>query len=158
MILKILASSKLKKVRITYVLVNFLSVCPLPTTCTPKKIHRHCRLWRHRHLLCHKCPCGKHRPCSTEGHSRHSIGETQQYEVTGNLALPHLPSGFPIKGHLMPGFRHNLIGVGPLYDSDCSVTFTREAITIRDKQGTALLTGWREATGPRLWRIALQPG
>ena len=58
----------------------------------------------------------------------------------------------------MPGFRHTLIVVWPLCDADCAVTFTREAVIVRDKQGTALLTGWREATGPRLWRIALQPG
>ena len=54
----------------------------------------------------------------------------------------------------MPGFRHTLIGVGPLCDADCAVTFTREAFIVRDKQGTAVLTGWCEATGPRLWRIS----
>ena len=58
----------------------------------------------------------------------------------------------------MPGFRHTLIVIGPLCDSDCTVTFTREAIIVRDTQGTPVLTGWRDASGPRIWRIALQPG
>ena len=58
----------------------------------------------------------------------------------------------------MPGFRYTLVGVGPLCDADCTVTFTRKAIIIRDKQGIEVLTGWREATGSRLWRISLQPG
>ena len=58
----------------------------------------------------------------------------------------------------MPGFRHTLIGVGPLYDSNCTVTFTRAAVIVRNQQGTPLLTGWREASGLRLCRIALQPG
>ena len=58
----------------------------------------------------------------------------------------------------MPGFRHTLIGVVPLCDADCIVTFTREAVIVRDQQGTSVLTGWREASGPRLWRNALKPG
>ena len=58
----------------------------------------------------------------------------------------------------MSGFRHTLIGVGPICDTDCTVTFTRESLIVCDTQGTPVLTGWREAPGPQLWRIALQPG
>ena len=58
----------------------------------------------------------------------------------------------------MPGFRHTLIGVVPLCDADCTVTFTCEAVIVRYQQGTPVLTGWREASGPRLWIIDLQPG
>ena len=58
----------------------------------------------------------------------------------------------------MSGFRHTLIGVGPLCDADCTFTFTREAVIIRDTRGMPVLTGWRECSGPRLWRISLQPG
>ena len=79
-----------------------------------------------------------------------AIGQTQQSTGTGDLVLPYLPPGFPFKGHLIPGFPHTLIGVGPLWDKDCAVTFMREAVIVRDKQVTAVLTGWREAIGPRL--------
>ena len=58
----------------------------------------------------------------------------------------------------MPGFRHTLIGIGPLCDADCTVTFTHEEVIVRDKQGTDVLTGWREATGPWLRLISLQIG
>ena len=58
----------------------------------------------------------------------------------------------------MPGFQHNLICVGSLCDADCTVTFTHAAVIVRDARGTPVLTGWREHSGPRLWRIALQPG
>ena len=85
-------------------------------------------------------------------------GQNQQSTRTGELDLPHIPLGFPIKGNLMSGFRHNLIGVGPLCDADCTVIFTREAVIVRYQQGTAVLTGWCEASGSRLWRIDLQPG
>ena len=84
--------------------------------------------------------------------------QTQQYAGTGNLALPHLLSGFSTKGNLLPGFRHTLIGLGTLCDADCAFTFTRKAVIVSEKQGAAVLTGWRDSTGPRLWRISLQPG
>ena len=58
----------------------------------------------------------------------------------------------------MPGFRHTLIGVGPLCDADCTVTFTHEAVIVRDARGIPVITGWREHSVPRLWIIALQPG
>ena len=58
----------------------------------------------------------------------------------------------------MPGFPHTLIGVGPLCDANCKVTFIQEAVIERNKQCKDILTGWHESTGPRLCRIALQPG
>ena len=76
----------------------------------------------------------------------------------GNLALPHLLEKCPTKGCLIPSFRHTLIGVGPLCDADCSVTFMHKVVIVRDKQVISVLTGWRESTGPQLWIIALQPG
>ena len=57
----------------------------------------------------------------------------------------------------MPGFKHTLIGVVTLCDADCTVTFTRAAVIVRDSQGIPVLTVWQEQSGPRLWRIALQP-
>ena len=87
-----------------------------------------------------------------------ATGQTQQSAGTGNLALPHIPSEFPTKGQLMPGLCHTLIGVGPLCGAKFVVTFTRDAVIVHYKQGTAVLTSWRESTGPQLWRIDLQPG
>ena len=86
------------------------------------------------------------------------MGQTQKSTGTGNLSLTHIPSDITIKGHLMTGFIHTLIGVGPLCDADCTVTFTWEAVIVHDKKVTDVLTGWREAICPRLWRISLQPG
>ena len=87
-----------------------------------------------------------------------ATGQTQQSAGTGNLALPHLPLEFPIKGNLIHGLLHTLIGVGPLCDADCAVTLTFQAVIVCNSQGTAILTVWREAIGPRLWKISLQPG
>ena len=79
-----------------------------------------------------------------------AMGQIQQFAGTGNLSLPHLPTEVPIKGHLMPDFCNTLIGVGALCYADCTVTFTREAVIVSNKQGTVVLTGWCEATGPQL--------
>ena len=65
---------------------------------------------------------------------------------------------FPLKGYLIPSFCHTLLSVVLMCDAECAVTFTQEAVILCDKKGTAVLTGWREATGARLWRISLQPG
>ena len=86
-----------------------------------------------------------------------ATGQSQQSTGTGELNFPKLPYGFPVTGHIMPGFCHTLIGVGPLCDSDCIVTFTCTAVIVRDPRGIPVLTGWSENSGPRLWRIALQP-
>ena len=85
------------------------------------------------------------------------MGKTQQSTGTGELDLPHLPKGFLIKGHLMEGFHHTLIGVVPRCDAYCIFTFTQEAVVVQDQQGTPVLRGWCEALGSILWRIALQP-
>ena len=79
-----------------------------------------------------------------------ATGQTQKSAGTGNLALPNLPSGFTIKGHPIHGFFHTLIRLGPLFDADCTVTFTHEAVIVCNKQGTAVLTGSCEDTCPRL--------
>ena len=79
-----------------------------------------------------------------------AIGQSQKSTGTGELNLPKLPSGFPVTGHIMPGFRHTLIGVGLLYDADCTVTFIRATVIVKDSRGIPVLTGWREHSGPRL--------
>ena len=71
-----------------------------------------------------------------------ATGQTQLSTGTGELNLPNLPSNFQATGHIMPGFRHTLIGVGPLCDADCTVTFTSTAVVVRDLQGNPVLTGW----------------
>ena len=86
-----------------------------------------------------------------------ATGQTKLSTGTDELNLPKLPANFPVTGHIMQGFRHTLIGVGPLCDADCTVTFTSAAVVVRDPHGNPVLIGWRKQSGPRLWRIDLQP-
>ena len=54
----------------------------------------------------------------------------------------------------MPGFQENLIGIGPICDANYSVTFTKDAVINYIPKGHLVLKGWREAEGPRLWRMS----
>ena len=67
--------------------------------------------------------------------------QSQQSSGKGELTTPKFPSGFSVTGNIMPGFRHTLIGVGPLCDADCTVTFPRAAVVVRDARGMPVLTG-----------------
>ena len=69
-----------------------------------------------------------------------ATGQTQKSNGTGDLNLPHLPSGFLITGNIIPGFRNTLIGVDPLCDAKCTVTFTREAVIVQDTRVAPVLT------------------
>ena len=62
-----------------------------------------------------------------------------------------------MQGHVMPSFTHTLIGLGPFADQGCSIVFTKTAVTVYHPDGRALLSGWRELDGPRLWHFPLQP-
>ena len=84
-------------------------------------------------------------------------GENQQYYGTATFNLPHLPSNFPQTGHVMHGFKHMLIGIGPLCDAKFTTPFSTDTVIVRDLRGTEILAGWRETCGMRLQRIALVP-
>ena len=57
----------------------------------------------------------------------------------------------------MPSFKHTLLGIGKICDADCKVVFTKKAVVFYKAQQQPILSGWRETTGPKLWRIALNP-
>ena len=60
-------------------------------------------------------------------------------------------------GHIMPYFRHNILGIGIMWDKDSKFLFTRRSVIIYDKNKNLFLTGWREIDGGKLWRITLKP-
>ena len=58
----------------------------------------------------------------------------------------------------MPSFTNTLAGIGPLYDTGCYVTFAKHNVTVYNRCGRPILTGWRDHTiTPKLWRFTLQP-
>ena len=57
----------------------------------------------------------------------------------------------------MAGFPHSLIGLAPFVDAGCQVIFTKMLVIAFDANDKAIQIGWRETTGPRLWRWPLLP-
>ena len=86
-----------------------------------------------------------------------ATGQVQRSTGTAELNLPSLPANFPTKGHVMPSFKHTLLGIGKICDADCKVVFTNEEVVVYNAQQQPILSGWRETTGAKLWRIALSP-
>ena len=86
-----------------------------------------------------------------------ATGQVQRSTATGQLALTNLPHTFPTTVHIMPGFNHTLLVVGPICDANFTVTFIRDAVVVRDSTNRTILTGWIEEQAPYLWRIALLP-
>ena len=49
----------------------------------------------------------------------------------------------------MPGFHHNLLGIGEFCDADYKVLFTKKSVTIFDNKGDPLTTGYKDNNGPK---------
>ena len=48
-----------------------------------------------------------------------ATGQVQQSTGTAELNIPMLPAAFPKTGHVMPSFKHTLLGIGKICDADC---------------------------------------
>ena len=79
-----------------------------------------------------------------------AAGVLQKLSATCNLASPHLPADFPKTGYVMPEFHKNLVGIGPMCNAGYTVKFTADAVIVSNQDGVPVITGWREATTPRL--------
>ena len=84
-----------------------------------------------------------------------AVGHAVESAASCELPLPDIPTD--LFDHIMPGFRHNLLGIGNLCDKDCRVVFTKRSVVIYNKTNKPFLTGWREADRAKLWRISLKP-
>ena len=79
----------------------------------------------------------------------------QESEASCELTLDRMPHG--LLSHIIPYFRHNLLGIGIMCDKDCKVLFTERFVIIYDKNKNLFLTRWRETDGANMWRILHQP-
>ena len=57
----------------------------------------------------------------------------------------------------MPSFTNTLIGVGPIYDANCTFVFKKKDLPVLSPEDKKILKGWREKKLPRLWRFSLKP-
>jgi hypothetical protein len=75
-------------------------------------------------------PCSDKQAAHTPLNVNMPNGTTIQSSHTCNLLLTNLPHQ-AWQAHILPGLVHNsLISVGQLCDSECSVTFTQDHVTV----------------------------
>ena len=48
-------------------------------------------------------------------------GQVANSTAMATLTIPQVKSDFPTKDYIMPTFTNTLIGVGPIFDADCTV-------------------------------------
>ena len=73
-----------------------------------------------------------------------------------NVHWPQLLSWF-LKGLIIPKFTNTLIGVGHIYDAECTVLFTKQDVTAFLPTDEPILRGWRKKVMPKLRRFDLRP-
>ena len=64
---------------------------------------------------------------------------------------------FPTTRYIIPSFTNTIVGVGPIFDADCRVVFTKQDVIVLSPKRKPILTVWIEKKLPRLWRFALKP-
>ena len=98
-------------------------------------------------------PSAPHGPPDTSA-AKISVGtaneQVEKSSAKSTLPIPQLATDFPTTGYTMPSFTNTLIGVGPIFDADCTVVFTKKDVTVLSPKGKEILTGWREKNLPRL--------
>ena len=84
-------------------------------------------------------------------------GQVVSSSATSTLPIPQQGQDIPCEGHIIPTFTNKLVGIGPICDAGCTVTFTSKDVTVYLARGLPILTGWRETHMPKMWRFALSP-
>ena len=69
-----------------------------------------------------------------------ATGQVQQSSGTAKLALTNLPYEYTKTGKVIPSFKHTLLGLGIIFDTDCKVVFTKGAVLIYDTVCTPIIT------------------
>ena len=73
-----------------------------------------------------------------------ATGHVERSSATATLPILQLAADFSTTGYIMPSFTKKLVGVGPIYNADCTVLFTKKDVTVFSPGGKSIPTGWRE--------------
>ena len=85
------------------------------------------------------------------------LGQLQTSSASCKLDLPGITKVLRTLGDVMPGFHHNLLGIGEFCDAYCKVLFTKTSVAIFEKKGEPVITVWRENNNTKLWNISFLP-
>ena len=62
--------------------------------------------------------------------------QPQTSSASYKLDLLGLPKDLPTSGHVIPGFRYNLIGIGKFCDADYKALFKKQALPYLTRRGS----------------------
>lgn len=79
-----------------------------------------------------------------------ATGQRDCSKAMAKHQIPNLPSDFLRTGHVMPGFKDTLLGIGPICNVGFTVTFCDQSVTIQDNAGAVILTGWQDQVSLRI--------
>ena len=65
-------------------------------------------------------------------------GRPYYSSASAQLDIPELPLYFPKSIHIILSFKHSMMGLGSIYDNECSVHFHKYTVTIYYLTGTPL--------------------
>ena len=85
---------------------------------------------------------------------RTADGTTHQSNTTATIHLDTTPP-LTASGYVIPNFPHTLLSVGKIVDENCRVLFDNHKVSVLNNSNRPILTGWREASGSRLWRLPI---
>ena len=105
-------------------------------------------------------PHAPHGPINTKARKIHvgtANGQVVPSSATATLPMPQQGHNIPCEGHIMPTFTNTLVGIGPICDAGCTVTFASKDETVYLVRGLPIITGWRGKHMPKMWRFALSP-
>ena len=86
---------------------------------------------------------------------RMANGHLKRLVASATLASATALPPAALLGHVMPNFPHTLIGLGPFANQDCTIVFTKTAVTVYHLDAHPILTGWQDETDLWLWHFPL---
>ena len=84
-------------------------------------------------------------------------GELAYPLTSAQLDLPQVPSYFPKSGHVMLAFKHSLMGLGIICDTEFSVHFHKHTETIMTHRETHCSKCVWKKKGAKVWCFDLRP-
>ena len=105
------------------------------------------------HYFTSAAPLTNINPAAPRTTIRTATGEQCTSTATAQVAIPAIPTEAARTGHIIPGLTNNLLSLGKLCDAGCTAHLNKHMLRVHDKHGSLILTGHRELTGARLWRV-----
>ena len=131
-----------------------LTTTSLLSTCSPPQCHTAIAdTGATDHYFTSTAPLLDVNPNAPQITIRTATGERRSSSATAQFALPTILDQAARTGHIIPGLTNNLLSLGKLCDAGYTATLDKHILSVHNKQGNLILTGYRELTGTRLWRV-----